>query len=81
MLYGSARAIVTGPESLCRSIVAPEESTMTEQSKANEAAESAKATSPDATERKQIDEIANEMAEKASHTEKAYDTDHHIFSK
>jgi len=54
---------------------------MTEQSKANEAAESAKATSPDATERKQIDDIANEMAEKASHTEKAYDTDHHIFSK
>lgn len=78
---GLSRATVTGPESLCRSIVDVEGSTMTEQTKALEAAKSAKPTSPDVTERKQIDDIAGKMAEKASHTEKTFDTGHQIFSK
>jgi len=36
---------------------------------------------PATTERKQIDHIAQEMAEKASRTEQKYDEDRGVFSK
>ena len=36
---------------------------------------------PDATDRKRIDHVAEEIAEKASHTEQKYNKEHQIFSK
>jgi hypothetical protein len=36
---------------------------------------------PDATDRKRIDHVAEEMAEKASRTEQKYDRDHGVISK
>ena len=38
-------------------------------------------TVSDATAKKKIDRVAEEAAEKASHTVQSYDKDHNIFSK
>jgi hypothetical protein len=54
---------------------------MTEQFENSEVTKLESETIADATAQKRIEHIAQDEAEKASHTEQNYDEDHQIFSK